>query len=246
MSVPLTAPPDQVLAWAFQQFGASFAITTSFQKEGMVLIDMASRISKEVRIITLDTGRLPEATYRILEEVRSRYGMAVELVLPDRDEAEAMTRRFGPNLFYDEVALRRLCCEVRKVRPLERKLGELRAYATGLRRDQSESRAGVERVEETAGRLKLNPLADWTAAQVEEYTDRHQVPRHPLYALGYTSIGCDPCTRATTAGEDERAGRWWWEQDSQKECGIHFSAEGKVERTVDVLLREIVSHKAHA
>jgi thioredoxin-dependent adenylylsulfate APS reductase len=211
----------------------------------MVLVDMAARLSPEVRVVTLDTGRLPEATYEIIETVRRRYGVAVEMVAPEAHEVEAMTALHGPNLFRESVAHRRLCCEVRKVRPLERKLAEFDAWITGLRRSQNASREALKKVETVNGKLKLNPLADWTREDVEAYTREHDVPRHPLYAQGYTSIGCGPCTRATVAGEDERAGRWWWEQDAAKECGLHFSPDGKAERTVDVLLRDVLE-RAHA
>jgi thioredoxin-dependent adenylylsulfate APS reductase len=245
IAAPETVSSAELLNWAISSFGSSFAIVTSFQKEGMVLIDMAAKISSDVRVLTLDTGRLPEATYQTMEVVRSRYGITVEVVLPDPLEVEQMVSRFGPNLFFQEVSFRRLCCEVRKVRPLERKLRELRAWATGLRREQSEIRGDVPRLEETGGRLKLNPLVDWSADQVEEYTLRNDVPRHPLYARGYTSIGCEPCTRATRPGEHERAGRWWWEKEAHKECGLHFTPYGKAERTLDVLLREITTSKTH-
>ena len=125
-----------------------------------------------------------------------------------------------------------MCCEVRKVRPLARKLLEFEAWATGLRRDQSETRAGLRRVEQVDGRIKINPLVDWTEAEVDLYIREHDVPLHPLYARGYTSIGCAPCTRAVEQGEDPRAGRWWWEQDARKECGIHFAADGSVSRVI--------------
>ena len=233
---------SELLRWAIENFGRDFAIATSFQSEGMVLIDMAARISRDVRIFTLDTGRLPQETYDILEQVRGRYGVSVEVVCPEPDEVEGMVNRYGPNLFYGGLQYRRLCCEIRKVRPLNRKVGELRAWATGLRRTQAESRSQVEKIEHEGERLKLNPLADWTSAEVERYTLENDVPRHSLYSRGYTSIGCAPCTRATQGSEDERAGRWWWEAGSDKECGIHFTPEGKIERTVDVLLREIVQN----
>jgi len=196
----------------------------------MVIVDLASRVASRFRVFTLDTGRLPQTTHEMIDTVRRRYGVAVEVVAPDAAEVEAMVAAHGTNLFYDSVEMRRLCCEVRKVRPLSRKLAEVDAWATGLRRSQGETRAGVGKVELEGGRLKLNPLADWTRAQVEEYIREFDVPVHPLYARGYTSIGCDPCTRAVAEGESERAGRWWWEQDAQKECGIHFTPEGKVRR----------------
>ncbi len=137
----------------------------------------------------------------------------------------------GPDLFYESVDARRACCEVRKVRPLERKLRTLRAWAAGIRREQSPARANTPKVELTATPVKINPIADWTASQVEEYTRANGLPQHPLYARGYASIGCAPCTRAIAPGEDPRAGRWWWERNAQKECGIHFEPDGKARRT---------------
>jgi phosphoadenylyl-sulfate reductase (thioredoxin) len=223
-------------------FGRRLAIVTSFQADGMVAVDMAVRLSKDVRVVTLDTGRLPEATYKTIETVRRHYGIPVEVVCPERREVESMVTRFGPDLFYEGVPYRTLCCQIRKVRPLDRKLEEFDAWVVGLRRSQSATRGSVQKVEQVGERLKISPLADWTKDEVEQYIRAHDVPVHPLYAEGYTSIGCGPCTRATVAGEDERAGRWWWEQGTAKECGLHFTPDGKAERTVDVLLREILEH----
>ena len=211
---------QELLKWAVSEFGSSLAIATAFQLEGMVIVDLAARISPHVRVLTLDTGRLPEETYRMIETVRDRYGIAVETVSPDSGEVEAMVSR-----------------------PLERALSGLSAWVTGLRRDQNDSRVDVRKVEEIDGKLKLNPLADWTAGQVSDYIRQHDVPVHPLYAAGYSSIGCAPCTRAVQPGEDARAGRWWWEQDAAKECGFHFSPEGKAVRKLDVLLSEILEAK---
>ena len=237
------ASAPALLEWAMAEFGDSLAIATAFQAEGMVILDLASRLPGRVRVLTLDTGRLPEETYQMIETVRERYGIAVETVSPDADEVEAMVRLHGPNLFHRDVAYRNLCCEIRKVRPLKRKLREFEAWVAGLRRGQTESRAAVRKVERIEGKFKLSPLADWTTGQVRDYIQRHDVPMHPLYALGYRSIGCAPCTRAVQPGEDERAGRWWWEQDAAKECGIHFSPEGKAERQLDVLITEILEAK---
>jgi len=197
----------------------------------MILVDLASRVTPRVRVFTLDTGRLPEETYRMMEDVRQRYGIPVETVFPDPEEIESMVAQHGPNLFYQSPEARHMCCDARKTRPLARKLRELQAWATGLRREQSATRARVRKFEEAEGLVKLSPLADWSAAQVEEYTRAHGLPVHPLYARGYASIGCAPCTRAIQPGEDERAGRWWWEQ-GHKECGIHFSEDGSVRRVV--------------
>lgn len=221
---------SEIINWAVKTFGNGFAISNSFQKEDMILVDLASRAGGPFRVFTLDTGRLHEETYQMMEAVRQRYGVAVEPAFPDRAEVEEMIAARGPNLFYGSIEARKLCCEVRKVHPLERKLAGFRAWAAGLRREQTEARALIPKAEETGGRIKLNPLADWTRAQVEEYTREHQVPVHPLYARGFASIGCAPCTRAIEEGESERAGRWWWEQGGPRECGIHFAADGKVGR----------------
>ncbi len=234
------ATAGEILSWAIETYGDGFAVSTSFQSEGMVIVDMVARLVTNPRIFTLDTGRLPAETYRMIEAVRLRYSVSVEVVCPDAAEVESMVALHGPNLFFRASAMRMLCCNIRKVRPLDRKLKELKAWAVGLRRAQSDSRAEVRKVDLEAAPVKISPLADWTAEQVEEYIRRNDVPRHPLYARGYTSIGCDPCTRAVEPGEGERAGRWWWEQDVDKECGIHFTADGRVQRTVDVLLEEVL------
>ena len=237
------ATAEQILTWALDEFGGGLAISTSFQKEGMVVIDMASRIAPAVRVFTIDTGRLPEETYRMIDTVRERYGIQVEVVFPDASEVASMVSSHGPNLFYREVSSRMLCCHIRKVRPLERKLATLKAWVVGLRRSQGESRRGVPKVETASGAVKISPLADWSAADVDRYIRDFQVPVHPLYERGYTSIGCAPCTRPVMPGEDERAGRWWWEQDESKECGIHFLPNGQAVRRLDVLVNEVLSVK---
>ena len=231
---------NQLLAWAMSTYRDRFAIATSFQAEGMVLLDMALRLDPAVRILTIDTGRLPEATHEMIETVRNLYGARIEVIAPEASEIERMVTLHGVNLFRKEAALRKLCCHVRKVRPMERKIEELDCWAVGLRREQSEERAGAEKIEDAGGKLKLSPLVDWTQAEVESYLSRHNVPRHPLYGLGYRSIGCAPCTRAVLSGEDERAGRWWWESEESKECGLHVTPEGEVRRSLDILLEEIV------
>jgi phosphoadenosine phosphosulfate reductase len=237
-------PAQDLLTWAWRESEGSFAIVTSFQAEGMVLVDMASRVCPEAHIVTVDTGRLPEETHQMMDQVRDRYGMRVEVVAPDPLEVAAMVERYGTNLFYREAPLRMLCCQLRKVRPLERKLSQFRVWATGLRRGQGEARGAVEVASAADGRLKLCPLANWSADEVARYTKDHGVPRHPLYERGYTSIGCAPCTRPVAAGEVERAGRWWWEQGIGKECGIHFSADGRLQRKVDVLLEDLLAAAA--
>jgi thioredoxin-dependent adenylylsulfate APS reductase len=221
-------PPQDVLSWMVNRFGAQAAICTSFQADGMAILDMAWRIDPKVRVFTIDTGRLPQATYELLDRVRERYDMDVEVYFPDAVQVESVVRRHGANLFYRDPQLRLLCCQTRKVLPLKRVLGKLDAWATGLRRDQSTTRAAVQKIEtdeEHGGLVKINPLADWTDQQVWDYIRANEVPYHPYYDQGYTSIGCAPCTRPTLPGEDARAGRWWWEIGVDKECGMHCTIE---------------------
>lgn len=229
--------PGDVLAWALGRFGAGrIAFLTSFQVDGMAILDMAWRLDPSIRVATIDTGRLPPETYEMIDRVRDRYGVLVEVTFPDPMDVEPLVRLHGVNLFYASEGLRAACCEMRKVRPLARLLDSFDAWVTGLRRDQAGSRAEVAVVEpdlQHGGKTKLNPLAHWTEEQVWAYVRAHDVPIHPLYAQGYPSIGCAPCTRPITLGEEPRAGRWWWEQTDLKECGIHFQpgADGRVVAT---------------
>jgi phosphoadenosine phosphosulfate reductase len=234
------ATPQEVVGWALERWHPRLAICTSFQAEGMAIFDMAWRINPEVRLFTVDTGRLPQETYDMMELVREHYGVAIEVHLPEAAKLARMTTRFGPNLFRRSVEARLLCCSVRKVEPVRDALDALDAWVTGLRRDQWASRANIRKLEidhDHGGLAKLNPLADWTAAEVWDYNRAHGVPEHPLYARGFTSIGCAPCTRATAAGEDPRAGRWWWEKNAPKECGIHCPLEtGGLEHELEAML----------
>ena len=207
------------------------ALVASFQAESGVLIDMAVRQGVRPYVLTIDTGRLPGETHDVIDEFRRRYDIDLQVLRPDATEVAQLVGAHGPDLFRESVELRLSCCEVRKVRPLERALRGYDAWITGLRRDQAGSRGATPLVAADpahGGITKVAPLADWTRAEVEEYLDRHDVPRHPLYAHGYTSIGCAPCTRATAPGEGERAGRWWWEQGNDKECGLHVPAAQEV------------------
>jgi len=221
--------PQEVIAWALDTFADRVAVVTALQAEGMAILDMAARQRPDVSVLTVDTLRLPAATYDFIDEVRARYPDArFEVLRPDAGEVAEMEQRHGPELFRESVPLRLHCCQVRKVRPLVRALEGLDCWITGLRRDQWASRAAIRKVEldhDHSGIVKLNPLADWTKAEVWEYLEAHDVPIHPLYSRGYTSIGCDPCTRPVEPGEDERAGRWWWETNAPKECGIHCPIE---------------------
>jgi thioredoxin-dependent adenylylsulfate APS reductase len=216
-----------VLRWAYESF-PRVAIVASFQAESSVLIDMAARIRPDVHVLTLDTGRLPQETYDIIDRVRDRYAIEIEVVSPDAGDLAEMVGRHGVNLFRQSADLRRLCCEVRKSRPLARALNRYEAWVTGLRRQQAATRSSTHVVApdpEHEGLIKIAPLASWTKDQVWAYIHEHDLPYHPLYERGYTSIGCEPCTRATVAGEDERAGRWWWESENEvKECGLHWKS----------------------
>jgi phosphoadenosine phosphosulfate reductase len=224
----VVAAPEELLRWAYESF-PRVAIVASFQAESSVLIDMASRIRPDVNVLTLDTGRLPRETYDMIDRVRDRYSIAIQVVSPDAGELAEMVASHGVNLFHKSPDLRRTCCDVRKSRPLARALRGYDAWVTGLRRQQAATRSQTQVATpdtEHAGLTKIAPLASWSRDQVWAYIREHDVPYHPLYERGYTSIGCDPCTRATTAGEDERAGRWWWEQEGEvKECGLHWSAK---------------------
>ena len=236
------ATPQEVIAWALERWGRRVALFTSFQAEGMAILDMAWRIDPGVRVFTVDTGRLPQETYDMIDEVRSRYGISVEVQFPDTEQVENMMRKHGPNLFKKSVPARLLCCNVRKVEPLRKALEELSGWMTGLRREQWASRANIRKIEidhDHGGLAKFSPLADWTIEEVYEYNKAHDVPVHALYAKGFTSIGCTPCTRATAAGEDPRAGRWWWEKNAPKECGIHCPIEtGGFEHEVEAILHQ--------
>jgi thioredoxin-dependent adenylylsulfate APS reductase len=220
------ASAQALLAWAIDAFHPRLAISAAGGVDGMVLIDMAWRIDPRIRVFTLDTGRLPPETYSLFEEVRDRYGIDVEFEQPDGDAVSAMMTEHGPNLMYAGVDQRLACCEIRKVLPLKRKLTTLDAWVAGLRREQWKTRRNIAKVEldrDHGGIVKLNPLADWTLERIWDYVHQHEVPYHELFDHGYTSIGCAPCTRPVLPGESERAGRWWWEAETDKECGIHCS-----------------------
>ena len=217
--------PQQVLTWAAESFGDRAAICSSFQAEGMVVLDMAQQLGLGLRVFTIDTGRLPDETLELIDRVRDHYGIEVEVYHPDQDALSQLTTSFGVNAFYKSVSLRMRCCEIRKVDPLDSVLLGLDAWITGIRRDHTTSRGSAQRIEVDEGHggiIKVNPLVDWTEDDVWEYVRRGGLPYNRLYDEGYTSIGCAPCTRAITPGEDSRAGRWWWEHGVPKECGIHL------------------------
>jgi len=222
-----TASARDVIEAAVEAFGDRVALCTSFQAEGMVILDIASRLPSQPRVFTIDTGRLPQETYDLVDAARDRYGVEVEVYHPEEEDLTEFVSREGVNPFYRSVALRLRCCEIRKVNPLNRALAGYDAWITGLRRSQNETRASVAKVELDAahgGMVKLNPLADWDYERVWQYIRDNDVPYNKLYDQGYTSIGCAPCTRPIEPGEDLRAGRWWWEDGVPSECGIHTNA----------------------
>ena len=199
------------------------AFSTSLGAEDMVLLDLIRRHGLAIGMFTLDTGRLPEETYALLREVEERYGRCVAVLFPDARAVQDLVARDGTNGFRDSVERRKACCAVRKLEPLGRGLAGKRAWVTGLRAQQSASRAQLAPRETDAERgvEKFNPLHDWTEAQVWDYLRGRGVPYNALHDRFYPSIGCAPCTRAVAVGEDLRAGRWWWEQAGAKECGLH-------------------------
>jgi phosphoadenosine phosphosulfate reductase len=237
--------PQEVLAWAIEKFGGRLGLCSSFQEDGCALLDMAWRIDPKIRVFTIDTGRQPEETYRLIDRVRDKYGIQVEMFLPDTNVVQQMVSKHGNNLFYRDVNLRLLCCQVRKVLPLRRALMNYDAWITGLRRDQWATRSNIRKLEidhDHGGVVKLAPLADWTHEEVWDYIRANDVPYNELYDKGFKSIGCAPCTRAVPDGQDPRSGRWWWETGAPKECGMHCAIEtGGFEHELAALL----GHNGH-
>jgi phosphoadenosine phosphosulfate reductase len=222
---------EEILTWAIKKYHPRLALSCSFgNPEGLVLLDMMHRIEPASRVYVLDTGRLHQETYDLIDRVRDRYDKTIEVVFPDAAAVEAMVRSHGMNLFYESLEKRQLCCGLRKVEPSRRYLAGLDAYVTGLRRSQNVTRADARKLEldeNLGGIVKVNPLVDWSADRVWGYVREHDVPVNRLHAEGYPTVGCAPCTRAVAAGEDPRAGRWWWENPETKECGLHPGQEAE-------------------
>jgi phosphoadenosine phosphosulfate reductase len=222
----------EIVTWALARFSPRVGLACSFQAEESVLIDLMHRVrGADFRLFTLDTGRLNQETYDCMDAIRERYGVQIEVFFPEATGVEKMVRENGLNLFYNSVELRKLCCGIRKVEPLNRALKNLDAWMTGLRREQAVTRVDVRKVEldkDHGDIVKVNPLVDWSYDDVWEYIRKNNLPYNRLHKQGYPSIGCAPCTRAVKPGEDLRAGRWWWENPNTKECGLHVNAETKV------------------
>ena len=232
--------PDQLREWntRYQPLSAEERLTglcdsvkegvvfsTSLGEEDQVITDMIARRRLPVTIFTLDTGRLFPETYQLIETTQKKYDVRINIYFPDTAEVEQMVNERGINLFYQSVENRKLCCYVRKVKPLQRALRGAKVWIVGLRRAQSITRQNLALFEwdEDHKVVKCAPLFDWSLDQVKDYIARNDIPVNPLHERGYVSIGCAPCTRPIRAGEDIRAGRWWWEQPEHKECGLHIS-----------------------
>lgn len=213
----------QVLTWFLKEYKGRIALSSSMGAEDQVLTDMVMRIDPEVKIFTLDTGRLFYETYELIERTSLRYKKNIEIYFPSPAEVERMVTEKGINLFYQSIENRKECCRIRKIEPLKRAFKGLEVWICGLRRNQSATRTENQMVEwdEANGLIKLNPLIDWSEQDVWEYIKANGVPYNPLHDKGFPSIGCQPCTRAIEPGEDVRAGRWWWENPETKECGLH-------------------------
>ncbi|MFQ5415687.1 MAG: phosphoadenylyl-sulfate reductase [Myxococcota bacterium] len=220
---------EEILGWAIKNFSPRLALSCSFgAREGMVLLDMLHRLDPGTRVFTLDTGRVPQQSYDLMDRVRDRYGSPVEVIFPRAEDVESMVREEGLNLFYESVEKRQRCCRIRKVEPLRRYLSGLDAWISGLRRDQNVTRADTPKIEidgSHGGIVKLNPIADWSEEQVLAYVREHSVPVNRLHGEGYPTVGCAPCSRAIAPGDDARSGRWWWENPETRECGIHVEEE---------------------
>ena len=220
-----TESPEVVLRYFLKEFHGKIALSSSLGAEDQVLTQMISGIDPETRIFTLDTGRMFPENYDLIQKTPETFKVKLEIYFPQADMVEKMVREKGINLFYDSIENRKRCCHVRKIEPLKRAFEGLDIWICGLRAEQSVTRINTQLLEwdDVNGLLKLNPLFEWTNDQVWDYIHHHDVPYNPLHDQGFPSIGCQPCTRAIKPGEDIRAGRWWWEEPGNKECGLHKS-----------------------
>ncbi|KQK32552.1 phosphoadenosine phosphosulfate reductase [Bosea thiooxidans] len=224
------------LAGLVAQAAGPVIFTTSFGLEDQVLTHLIATARLPVSIVTLDTGRLFPEVYALWQETEERYRLLIRPYYPRHEAAELYVRQNGINGFYASRDARKSCCDIRKVEPLGRALAGADLWLTGLRADQSTARGDVRLAEADVGRglLKASPLLDWTRERTLAFAEQNGVPINPLHAQGFVSIGCQPCTRAIRPGEPERAGRWWWEDDAAKECGLHLGPDGKLERSKSV------------
>lgn len=204
-------------------FPGQVAFSSSLGYEDQVITDMILANGIDIRIFTLDTGRMFPESYTTLQKTNNRYDTKLEVFFPQSAGVEKLLTEKGPLSFYESVENRKECCFIRKVEPLNRALKGVKVWVTGIRGEQSNNRTGMQAIEWDGGHelFKYNPLLAWSFDQVKQYVKAHNVPYNPLHDKGFVSIGCAPCTRAILEGEDFRAGRWWWEDESKKECGLH-------------------------
>lgn len=213
----------EVLKYFLENYKNRIALASSMGAEDQVLTEMIAKIDPSARIFTLDTGRVFPETYELIEKTNARYKINIEVFFPEREQVEKMVAEKGINLFYESIENRRLCCHIRKIVPLKRALKDLDVWISGLRRSQSITRNDIQMVEWDEGnqKIKINPLLNWEEEEVWAYIKANNIPYNTLHDQGFASIGCQPCTRALSPGEDIRAGRWWWENPDLKECGLH-------------------------
>jgi phosphoadenosine phosphosulfate reductase len=214
---------QEIVDYFIKEKNRKIALGSSLGAEDQVLTDMIVKTNRPVSIFTFDTGRIFPETYKLIDETNKKYGITINVYFPDRERVEQMVNEKGINLFYESVDNRKLCCHIRKIEPLKRALSDVDIWFTGLRKDQSITRFYTKLVEwdESYNVLKVNPLLNWREEDVWDYIKTNDVPYNKLHDKGFSSIGCQPCTRAIRPGEDIRAGRWWWETSEQKECGLH-------------------------
>lgn len=225
-----TKSAQDILRWAAETFSGKTVFASSLGAEDQVILDMIMRMRLEIPVFTLDTGRLFPETYDLLAASEQHYGTHIKVYFPHAFAVEEMVNDCGVNLFRESIEQRKRCCQVRKLEPLSRALEPYDAWVCGLRRDQSVTRSEMRSVEiDNNGRIKINPLINWSDDEVWDYIKKNDVPFNKLHDQGFLSIGCACCTRAVKPGEDIRAGRWWWEQPEQKECGLHW-VDGRLSR----------------
>jgi phosphoadenosine phosphosulfate reductase len=232
LSAPLRTDLSDRLSAVRGAAAGRAVFTTSFGVEDQAITHAIFQGGHDIEVVTLDTGRLFPETYAVWAETEARYGRRIRAFYPDRDGLEHLVARQGIDGFYASIGARKDCCGLRKVEPLKRALAGAAIWITGLRAEQSDARSGAPLLAQDAGFgvLKANPLHDWTRDEVVAFTQAHAVPVNALHDKGFPSIGCAPCTRAVAPGEPERAGRWWWEQESAKECGLHVGPDGRLQR----------------
>ncbi len=223
---------NEVLKWAADIYKGKIVLTTSLGPEDQVILDIIQNHSLPIHAFTIDTGRLFNETYELIEKTETHYGIKIRTYFPDTSEIEETINSSGINMFYKSIEQRKQCCKIRKVNPLNRALKEVECWITGLRKDQSKSREkqNILSWDQTREILKINPLINWTEQQVWDYIKKNNVPYNTLHKKGYPSIGCACCTKEVIQGEHFRTGRWWWEANEHKECGIHI-LDGKLVRT---------------